>query len=83
MPIPSSERAAFRALSQATARDWREPFRGHRYFSDTEYFCERYDQNSFDPDYPTLPLAAFEPIVMRFFQGPPPLRTLPLHGMPL
>jgi len=47
----------------------REPFRGHPYFSDTEYFCERYDQNSFDPDYPTLPLAAFEPIVRRFFKG--------------
>jgi predicted HD phosphohydrolase len=57
--------------------DEREPFRGHPHFSDTAYFCERYDQNSFDPDYPTLPLAAFEPIVMRFFQGPPPMRTLP------
>jgi predicted HD phosphohydrolase len=46
----------------------REPFRGHPHFSDTAYFCERYDQNSFDPAYPTLPLAAFEPIVMRFFK---------------
>ena len=54
----------------------REKYRGHPDFDETALFCERYDQNSFDPDYPTRPLAAFEPIVRRFFAGPapPPVR---------
>jgi predicted HD phosphohydrolase len=53
-------------------RNERNRYIGHRYFAETAEFCERYDQNSFDPDYPTLPLEAFEPIVRRFFSGPPP-----------
>jgi hypothetical protein len=44
----------------------------HLYFAKTAQFCELCDQNSFDPDYPTLPLAAFETIVRRFFSGPRP-----------
>ena len=36
--------------------------------------CATFDLNSFDPDYPTLPLEAFEPIVLRFFSGPVPER---------
>jgi len=50
----------------------REPYRNHPYFDETAQFCELYDQNSFDPDYPTLPLEEFEPIVLRFFSGPIP-----------
>ena len=30
-------------------------------------FCQRWDQQSFDPNYPTLPLAHFEPMVRRVF----------------
>ena len=45
-----------------------EPFRGSPYFAETADFCALYDQNSFDPDYPTLPLGAFEPVIMRFFR---------------
>jgi predicted HD phosphohydrolase len=49
----------------------REAFRGHPAFERTALFCERWDQPAFDPDYPTLPLAAFEPIAYRFFARPP------------
>jgi predicted HD phosphohydrolase len=48
-------------------RNERDVYLGHPQFAETAEFCEKYDQNSFDPDYPTLPLAAFEPIVRRFF----------------
>ena len=50
-------------------RNERDRYIGHPYFAETAQFCELYDQNSFDPDYPMLPLAAFEPIVRRFFKG--------------
>ena len=33
-------------------------------------FCERWDQTSFDPDYPTEPLAHFEPMVREVFSRP-------------
>jgi predicted HD phosphohydrolase len=57
-------------------RNERDKYRGHPYFDETAEFCALYDQNSFDPDYPTLALAEFEPIVRRHFGGPapPPVR---------
>ena len=57
-------------------RNERERYRGHPYFDETAEFCALFDQNSFDPDFPTLELATFEPIVRRFFGGPapPPVR---------
>jgi predicted HD phosphohydrolase len=59
-------------------RNERDQFRDHPYFAETAQFCELYDQNSFDPDYRTLPLEEFEPIVRRFFDGPvPPMRQSP------
>jgi predicted HD phosphohydrolase len=48
-------------------RHAREAFRGSPHFDYTARYCEIYDQNSFDPDFPTLPLAHFEPIVETFF----------------
>jgi predicted HD phosphohydrolase len=53
-------------------RHERERYAGHPHFAETAQFCALYDQNSFDPDYPTLPLEAFEPIVRRFFDAPAP-----------
>lgn len=41
-------------------RDARERFRRHEFFDATAEFCAKYDQNSFDPDYDTLPLEHFE-----------------------
>ncbi len=52
-------------------RDAREQFRGHPCFEMTADFCERWDQTSFDPDYDTLPLEAFEPMVRRLFARAP------------
>ncbi|MBW2273395.1 MAG: phosphohydrolase [Deltaproteobacteria bacterium] len=51
-------------------RDMRERFRDHEWFRDCAEFCEKYDQNSFDPEYETLPLEAFEPAVHRVFAAP-------------
>lgn len=51
-------------------RDMREQFRGHPHFERTAEFCEKYDQAAFDPDYDTMPLEAFEPMVMRIFAAP-------------
>ena len=52
-------------------RDARERHRGHPHFEACASFCERWDQRSFDPDYDTLPLEAFEPAVRRLFARPP------------
>jgi len=52
-------------------RDGREQFRGHPHFQACAEFCERWDQCAFDPDYDTLPLAAFEPLVRRIFAREP------------
>ena len=44
--------------------------RGHPLFGECAAFCARYDQNSFDPGYDTLPLAHFEPMVRKVFAAP-------------
>lgn len=51
-------------------RDMREQFRGHEYFEATQEFIEKYDCPAFDPDYDTLPMEFFEPMVMRLFAAP-------------
>jgi predicted HD phosphohydrolase len=51
-------------------RNMRERFREHEWFRDCAAFCEKYDQNSFDPEYDTLPLEAFEPAVRKVFATP-------------
>ncbi len=50
-------------------RDMRDRFRDHEWFRDCAEFCEKYDQNSFDPDYDTLPLEAFEPALRSVFSA--------------
>src|SRR6201992_2581983 len=51
-------------------RDMREQFRGHPHFEYTAQFCHLYDQNSFDPDYDSMTLEAFEPMMERVFAMP-------------
>lgn len=51
-------------------RNMREKFRGHAYFAATEEFIEKYDCPAFDPDYDTLPLDFFVPMVMKLFERP-------------
>ncbi|MBV9910967.1 MAG: hypothetical protein JOZ93_00245 [Sinobacteraceae bacterium] len=45
----------------------RDRYRGHQWYEACASFCHRWDQSSFDPDYPTLPLETFEPYVQRIF----------------
>jgi predicted HD phosphohydrolase len=51
-------------------RNARDQFRGHPLFGECAAFCARYDQNSFDPSYDTLPLEHFEPMVRKVFAMP-------------
>jgi predicted HD phosphohydrolase len=51
-------------------RNLRDRHRDHEWFRDCAEFCEKYDQNCFDPEYDTLPLEAFEPAVHRVFAAP-------------
>ena len=51
-------------------RDQREQFRDHPHFDACAEFCEKYDQASFDPDYESLPLEFFEPMVERVMTKP-------------
>ena len=46
-------------------RNLRERFRDHPYYDACALFCEKYDQPAFDLDYESLPLAFFEPMVLR------------------
>jgi predicted HD phosphohydrolase len=48
-------------------RNAREKFRDHPWYGACAHFCEAWDQASFDPAYPTEPLAHFEPLVRRIF----------------
>lgn len=49
----------------------RERHRGHPYFDDNAEFCEKWDQASFDPDYDSLPLEFFAPLVEEVFARDP------------
>ncbi|HLN48616.1 MAG TPA: HD domain-containing protein [Steroidobacteraceae bacterium] len=48
-------------------RDGRERFLSHPWYRACEAFCANWDQCSFDPHYPWLPLETFEPLVRRIF----------------
>ncbi len=47
--------------------DSRDKFRDHPCYDACVAFCARWDETSFDPAYPTLPLAHFEPLVRTVF----------------
>jgi predicted HD phosphohydrolase len=51
----------------------REQYRDEPWFSLGEHFADDFDQNSFDPDYDTLPLEHFEPLVREVFAVAPTL----------
>ena len=52
-------------------RNAREKYRGHPYYEAASAFCHLWDQPSFDPNYDTLPLETFEPLVRRIFSRDP------------
>ena len=53
----------------------RERWRGHPHFEWTAHFVEHYDQNAIQPDYDSLPIEHFEPMVRRLFARAPRLRV--------
>ena len=48
-------------------RNARDQFKTHVWYGDAVEFCELYDQNCFDPDFKTQPLAFFKPMVEAVF----------------
>jgi predicted HD phosphohydrolase len=48
----------------------RERHRGAPWFAAAEKLADEWDQTSFDPEYDTLPLEHFEPLVRKIFSGP-------------
>jgi predicted HD phosphohydrolase len=51
-------------------RNGRDRYHDHPYYDACVRFCERWDQASFDPDYPTKPLDYFAPMVHEVFSRP-------------
>ena len=51
-------------------RHLREQFKDHPQFQATIEFCAKYDAAAFDPDYESLPLSFFEPMLQRVFAQP-------------
>ena len=50
-------------------RNARELFREHRYYQDCVDFCENWDQESFNPDFPTQPIEHFEALVHKILKA--------------
>ena len=51
-------------------RDARDRYRDHPHFQACVDFCEKYDQPAFDPNYDTMPIEAFAPMVWRVMGKP-------------
>jgi len=51
-------------------RNVRDRWAGHRWYDACAEFCEKYDQASFDPDYDTLPIEEFTPMLRRVVARP-------------
>ena len=52
-------------------KNQRDKYKGHKYFKDTLNFCENWDQPSFDPNFKSLPLKEFAPILKKIFSRKP------------
>lgn len=66
--------ASFQMVYYAHHYGWnqyeRDKYKDHPYYQTCVDFCERWDQSSFDPDYPMRDLAFFTPMVRRVFARP-------------
>ena len=49
----------------------RDKFKGHKYYNDTVNFCENWDQKSFDPNFKSMTLEDFKPLVKKIFSRTP------------
>ena len=52
-------------------RNKRDKYKKHKFYEACVHFCENYDQSSFDPNYKSLTLKEFEPMVRRIFSRKP------------
>ena len=52
-------------------RNARDKFKDHKYYQDTIDFCEKYDQCSFDPEYKSMSLEDFTPLIRKIFAKEP------------
>ena len=52
-------------------RNGRDRFLDHPWYRSCADFCEKWDQASFDPAYPSKPLGHFEPLVRAVFSREP------------
>ena len=52
-------------------RNARDQYKDSKYYQDCVDFCEKWDQPAFDPDYDSLPLEFFKPMVHRIFAREP------------
>ncbi len=52
-------------------RNERDKFKNHKYYEETVNFCEKYDQSSFDPNYKSMSLKDFEPMLRNIFSRKP------------
>jgi predicted HD phosphohydrolase len=51
-------------------KNLRDKYKTHEFYGDCEEFCRKYDQNSFDPNFTSIPLEEFAPIIERVFATP-------------
>jgi predicted HD phosphohydrolase len=52
-------------------KNQRDKYKDHPYYQDAIDFCEKWDQASFDPDYKSMTLDQFAPMVKKIFSRKP------------
>ena len=52
-------------------RNQRDKYKDHKYYKDALNFCEKWDQASFDPNFTSLKLKDFEPLIRNIFSRKP------------
>ena len=52
-------------------KNQRDKYKDHPYYQDAVDFCEKWDQASFDPDYKSMKLEEFAPMVKKIFSRKP------------
>jgi len=51
-------------------RNLRDQFKDHPWYEYTLEFCDKYDQNAFDPDFKSMPITEFEPLIRKVMAKP-------------
>ena len=52
-------------------KNQRDKYKDHKYFKDAVNFCEKWDQASFDPNFKSMTLEDFAPMVKKVFSRKP------------